>query len=178
MVDGVRVVVVECVAMGARKSKGKSGKAKPRGKPKGKPTGWQSKPPPPQTGDENTMSYASLVARGKMWKEKCAEKEMELQALRLATLSGPVVDVEGGVVTAERMRKVMAQDSSIDVGPTEKRLREWLDRDVKGYMTAADEREKEERLARRSLESVVGSEKVEGVAEEWLKEWVEPNGKE
>lgn len=36
-------------------------------------------------------------------------------------------------VTGERMQKVLGQDQSVDKGPTEDRLREWLDKDVKGY---------------------------------------------
>ena len=44
-----------------------------------------------------------------------------------------VATLDDGVITAEKMRKVLGQGKNIDRGPTEARLREWLDKDVKGY---------------------------------------------
>ena len=54
-------------------------------------------------------------------------------------------DVEGGQITAGRMRKVLGQDPSQDTGPTEQRLREWLSKDPKGYIGVADEKHRVER---------------------------------
>ena len=54
-------------------------------------------------------------------------------------------DSKGGIVTAARMRKVLAQPKVMDCSPTERELRKWLDKDVKGYLQAADDRERQER---------------------------------
>lgn len=45
---------------------------------------------------------------------------------------------DDGVVDAGRMRKVLGQDPAHDVGPTEKRLREWLLKDAKGYLAKVE----------------------------------------
>ena len=55
------------------------------------------------------------------------------------------LDAEGGRITAARMRKVLAQNKAQDVGPTERRLREWLVKDAKGFIAAADEKERVEK---------------------------------
>lgn len=52
---------------------------------------------------------------------------------------------DGGVITAEKMRKVLGQGKNSDSGPTESRLREWLDKDVKGYQGKIEELEAGER---------------------------------
>lgn len=54
---------------------------------------------------------------------------------RLAALE--IDDAEGGVVTSARMWKVFGQHPSKDVGPTEARLRVWLERDTKGFEARA-----------------------------------------
>ena len=78
---------------------------------------------------------------------EAAQREVEELRLRLAAMEEAQGerDADWGVVTASRMRKVMGQREEADCGPTEKRLREWLVKDVKGFMAAADAREKEER---------------------------------
>src|SRR5258707_193006 len=69
-----------------------------------------------------------------------AVDRIELEALRARVeeferieaarvLAEAARDSEGGQVTAARMRKVLGQDSVMDCGPTERRLREWLTKD-------------------------------------------------
>lgn len=41
--------------------------------------------------------------------------------------------MDDGVVDAAKMRKVWGQGRLVDRGPTERRLREWLTKDPKGY---------------------------------------------
>jgi hypothetical protein len=53
-------------------------------------------------------------------------------------------DPEGGVVTAARMRRVMGQGKADDMGPTEKVLRKWLDRDPKGFTQEIDRKARAE----------------------------------
>jgi hypothetical protein len=53
-------------------------------------------------------------------------------------------DPEGGVITAARMRKVLAQVEASDVGPTEAALRGWLDKDPKGFTGEIERRQRAE----------------------------------
>lgn len=70
---------------------------------------------------------------------RVAELEAKERARELAA-----VDSAGGMVTAARMRKVLGQDPVMDCGPTEERLREWLNKDFAKYETRARELEAEE----------------------------------
>jgi hypothetical protein len=54
------------------------------------------------------------------------------------------LEAESGGVTSSRMWKVMGQDPVMDVGPTERRLRDWLVKDVKGFESRARELQAEE----------------------------------
>lgn len=56
----------------------------------------------------------------------------------------PIEPSDDGVVTPTLMRKVLGQSHRIDKGPTEKRLREWLVKDPKGFIAAAEDRERQE----------------------------------
>lgn len=67
--------------------------------------------------------------------------ELEQRARDAAALE---VDAGGGVITSERMRKVWRQDGVMDVGPTERRLREWLTKDVSKYEERMRELQAEE----------------------------------
>lgn len=49
--------------------------------------------------------------------------------------------VDDGVVTAAKMRKVLGQNEGMDRGPTEKRLREWLKKDVAKYQAEIERRD-------------------------------------
>ena len=80
-------------------------------------------------------------------------EELEFLRVRVAELeqrerdreaAAADVDAEGGQVTAARMRKVLGQDPVLDAGPTEKRLREWLVKDVSKFEQRAREMEAEE----------------------------------
>ena len=51
-----------------------------------------------------------------------------------ASLSSPDSrDADGGVVTSVRMRKILGQEAVLDVGPTERSLRVFLERDFFRY---------------------------------------------
>ncbi len=52
--------------------------------------------------------------------------------------------VETEPVTAVMMRRVFNQLAESDRGPGEQRLREWLVKDVKGYLSACEEKEERE----------------------------------
>ena len=80
-------------------------------------------------------------------KPKAVDRE-ELESLRerVAELEqrerdreAAAAEAEAGGVTASRMWKVMGQDPVMDVGPTERRLRDWLVKDVKGFESRARE---------------------------------------
>lgn len=53
-------------------------------------------------------------------------------------------DPLGGAVSAARMQRVLGQGKAADVGPTEKVLRRWLEKDTKGYLDAIDKKAKAE----------------------------------
>lgn len=86
----------------------------------------------------------------------------EIAALRAAEAEREALaaDVDGGEITAVAMRKVAGQNPVSDTGPTERLLRAWLERDVKGFEArmrelAAEERNsaaQEEELDRLRLE--------------------------
>lgn len=85
-------------------------------------------------------------------KQKAVDRE-ELESLRerVAELEqrerdreAAALEAEAGGVTASRMWKVMGQDPVMDVGPTERRLRDWLVKDVSKFEQRAREMEAEE----------------------------------
>jgi hypothetical protein len=55
------------------------------------------------------------------------------------------VDVQAGVVTAERMRRLLSQNPEADCGPTEKILREMLTNSPAAFIKQMEERERNER---------------------------------
>lgn len=61
---------------------------------------------------------------------------------------------DDGVVTAEKMRKVLGQTESSDKGPTERRLRDMLVKGVAPFLAKIDELDgREERESKREAES-------------------------
>ena len=85
-------------------------------------------------------------------KPRAADREeLELLRARVAELEQrerdretAALDAETGGVTAARMWKVMGQDPVMDLGATERRLRDWLVKDVKGFESRARELQAEE----------------------------------
>jgi len=102
-----------------------------RKKPDGNPT---------FKGETNPGSQVSRLRKELEGKIAVLERQLlerdAAEAARLAAI--PLQD--GGELTASAMRKVLGQDRVLDVGPTQGRLREWLDKDAKGYMAAIDVR--------------------------------------
>ena len=76
--------------------------------------------------------------------ESLRARVAELEARERARESAEA-DSAGGVVTAARMRKVLGQDPPMDCGPTEQRLREWLEKGVGPFVSKIRELEAEER---------------------------------
>lgn len=79
-------------------------------------------------------------------------------------------DPEGGAVSSTRMRKVLSQEPSQDVGPTERRLREWLVKDVKGYLVKIEELEEAEAGRERLRADLAIAKERLATAEEKLRE--------
>lgn len=71
----------------------------------------------------------------------------ELKTTQFGGVKDPKLEMEEdavpGVVTLEVMRKVLGQSSQLDRGSVERRLREWLKKEPKGYIEAIDARERE-----------------------------------
>lgn len=91
-------------------------------------------------GAANPQSRAARESRVR----RIAELEEEVRGLRRELERRAEVDGGGGKVTAERMGKVMGQRREGDAGPLEGALREWLERDPRGYI---QEMERKERAA-------------------------------
>lgn len=74
---------------------------------------------------------------------------------------------DDGIVTLAKMRKVFGQNARIDRGPTERRLREMLKKDVKGYVAKMDAWEAEEGASsKRELERVAEVDRLREECEE------------
>lgn len=96
-------------------------------------TRTKKKPKPVENRGRHTKSGSenfNSTDNRRIGKARIAALEAELKIFRERDA---VIDEHGGVVTSDRMRKVMGQPRELDKGPTEARLREWLDKDVKGY---------------------------------------------
>jgi len=93
-------------------------------------------PPPAPRGEDNPSSYKSLQL-----KIKALEEERSALLARL----GMDRDAEDGVITAERMRRILGQHAESDYGPTEKVLREMLSSNPASYLKRVEELERAER---------------------------------
>lgn len=96
-------------------------------------------------GSANAASGLNRLIRKKVLEDLRAEndalRQSEADRLRMESER----DQDGGSVTSERMRRVLAQMPEADCGPTDSRLREWLSKDVKGYLAAANDKERVEK---------------------------------
>ncbi len=84
---------------------------------------------PLPAGAAHPLSAASRLLK----KQTILDLEAKLKAYEDRDLLEAQRDEHGGVVSADRMRKVMGQPKELDRGPTEARLRDWLDKDVRTY---------------------------------------------
>lgn len=104
----------------------------------GKKEKKKSPPAPFEEGNAYAGMGAAAVSRELVaLRKRVAEYEVQ-EAARL------VAAADDGVVTAAKMRKVMGQDAVMDSGPTERRLREWLDRGIEKFDARVRELEAEE----------------------------------
>lgn len=107
--------------------------AKPRRK--GNPNMVKGGPSVNPEGGRRKVDYEEL----KLLRVRVAEYEDRERAREAAA-----VELDSGVITSAKMRKVLGQLEVTDAGATERRLREWLQKDVAKYEARARELEAEE----------------------------------
>ena len=122
-------------------------------------SGANSEPIPPKRRRGNPNLRKGGPSLNPSGKAKPADQgELEFLRARVAELEAregeresAEVDSAGGVVTAAKMRKVFGQDAGMDKGPTERRLREMLNKDGAKFLLTLRNLEAEETGASRMV---------------------------
>src|SRR4051812_6115035 len=113
-----------------------------------------SKPP---SGVANPGTTANRILRKAPFAAIAARAEAAEEKLRLIEVEA--ADRDDGMLTSEKMKRVAGQQPSQDRGPTERRLREWIERDYSGYIRELEKREAAEAERGEGVEDE-GEEKV------------------